>query len=131
MKRLSEFLARRKKITADKHKAPGDPYGLEDLYDTDNLEKHYLENTETRFFVHRHTQCQGQICTIHNRTDHLMRSFPQSWRSDRMIIERICPHGIGHPDPDEYRLLTGKDDGIHGCDGCCKGTSYVKIKKRK
>jgi hypothetical protein len=34
-------------------------------------------------------------------------------------MERICEHGCGHPDPDDHRILTGEDDGIHGCDGCC------------
>jgi hypothetical protein len=43
-------------------------------------------------------------------------------------MERICPHGVGHPDPDDlaYRISIakkmGKDTkylGIHGCDGCC------------
>ena len=104
-----------------------DLYGLYDLFDIDDLDLVVLENTETRFFVHPKDKCVGEICTIHNRTEHLMRSFPQHWRSDRMIIERICPHGVGHPDPDEYRILTGKDDGTHACDGCCG----EKIKKRK
>jgi len=50
-----------------------------------------------------------------------MRSFPQHWRSDRAIMERICPHGIGHPDPDEYKLngKSGWAEAVHGCDGCC------------
>lgn len=43
-----------------------------------------------------------------------MRSFPQSWRADKGWMERTCPHGIGHPDPDDPFA-----DPIHGCDGCC------------
>lgn len=80
-----------------------------------------LEHT-SKFFKSMHAlkTCAGQVCTIHNRSDHSMRSFPQHWRGDRMIMERICPHDIGHPDPDEFRILTGKDDGVHGCDGCCR-----------
>ena len=61
----------------------------------------------------------GEVCTLHNRTKHGMRSFPQLWRADRKIMERLCPHGIGHPDPDEYKIIVGIDDGVHGCDGCC------------
>jgi hypothetical protein len=34
-------------------------------------------------------------------------------------MERKCTHGIGHPDPDEIRIINGEDDGVHGCDGCC------------
>ena len=39
------------------------------------------------------------------------------WREDRFIMERICEHGVGHPDPDDKRVREG--DGVHGCDGCC------------
>jgi hypothetical protein len=34
-------------------------------------------------------------------------------------MERICSHGIGHPDPDDISIINGKDDGAHNCDGCC------------
>lgn len=79
-----------------------------------------LEHTD-RFFRYMHAAdaCAGEFCTIHNRSDHSMRSFPQSWRGDRGIMERICPHGVGHPDPDEIDLyVNGR--GLHGCDGCCR-----------
>lgn len=78
-----------------------------------------LENSNTELYVHPNAQCCGQVCSIHNRTPHLSRDFPQSWRPDRGIMERICEHGVGHPDPDDYRIYTGEDDGRHGCDGCC------------
>lgn len=29
--------------------------------------------------------------------------------------ERTCPHGVGHPDPDDVL----NEDKVHGCDGCC------------
>jgi hypothetical protein len=48
-----------------------------------------------------------------------MRSFRQHWRGDRDMMERICTHGIGHPDPDDFRIRMGFDSGVHGCDGCC------------
>lgn len=70
--------------------------------------------------VHSSKDCKNRPCTIHNRTDHIMRAFPQHWRGDRLLMERICPHGVGHPDPDEINLdMNGR--GIHGCDGCCTG----------
>lgn len=72
-----------------------------------------------RITVHDPSVCAGQPCTIHNRTKHHMRSFPQHFRYDRDMMERICPHGIGHPDPDDFRFRTGVDRGAHGCDGCC------------
>ena len=79
----------------------------------------FLENTETLMHCHEETLCRGDFCTLHNRSDHHMRSFPQHWRADRGIMERICSHGVGHPDPDEFRVRAGWDDGVHGCDGCC------------
>jgi hypothetical protein len=82
-----------------------------------------LENTEILIRTHWQGQCANEVCTIHNRSDHHMRFFPQWWRSDRKIMERICEHGVGHPDPDEYRIINGLDDGVHGCDGCCIGSS--------
>lgn len=65
--------------------------------------------------IHFIDKCKGAHCVIHNPSDHMMRSFPTHWRSDRHIMERICPHGIGHPDPDDITK-----DGVHGCDGCCR-----------
>jgi hypothetical protein len=51
--------------------------------------------------VHSLEDCEGDVCPIHKLTDHSMRSFPQHWRDDRRIMERICSHGVGHPDPDD------------------------------
>lgn len=77
-----------------------------------------LENTDQRMWsVHAPDLCAGEHCTIHNRSDHHMRGWPQNWRSDRGLMERICPHGVGHPDPDEIST-----DTTHGCDGCCVPT---------
>lgn len=73
--------------------------------------------------VHDADQCSGEFCPIHNPSDHSMRDFPTHWRADRGVMERICPHGIGHPDPDDLAHLerTGrKGEGVHGCDGCCQ-----------
>ena len=67
---------------------------------------------------HSLEKCVGNFCTIHNRSSHHMRSFPQNWREDRQIMERVCSHGVGHPDPDEIDLNV-KGRGVHGCDGCC------------
>jgi hypothetical protein len=43
-----------------------------------------------------------------------MKDWPQHYRYDRGMTERICPHGVGHPDPDDRTA-----NGVHGCDGCC------------
>lgn len=51
-----------------------------------------------------------------------MRKWPCTMRAST-LIERHCPHGIGHPDPDsaDYfdRHFPEFDLSSHGCDGCC------------
>lgn len=79
-----------------------------------------LEHTSIEIHCHHAYKCREQVCCLHNRSDHAMRAFPQHWRGDRGIMERTCPHGVGHPDPDDIRVRSGEDNGVHGCDGCCK-----------
>lgn len=72
--------------------------------------------------VHSADKCAGRNCVLHNPSDHHMREWKLVWRGDRGIMERTCPHGIGHPDPDDMayqRTLPHGDPGVHGCDGCC------------
>lgn len=64
--------------------------------------------------VHSPDECQNEYCVIHNPSDHGMRTFPTLWRRDRGFMERVCPHGVGHPDPDDPKAPP-----VHGCDGCC------------
>ena len=79
----------------------------------------YLENTDIKIWTHKKDQCMGERCTVHNLSKHHMRSWPQWWRGDRGIMERICEHGVGHPDPDDYRCMNDASERVHGCDGCC------------
>jgi len=65
--------------------------------------------------THRPDKCQGTHCAVHNPSEHHMRDWPQHYRWDAGITERICQHGIGHPDPDDV----GAKGYVHGCDGCC------------
>lgn len=92
--------------------------------------------------VHPADVCAGRACVIHHPTEHHMRDWPILWRNDRGIFERICEHGVGHPDPDQYAYWRQAREswrppinadiidglpvsnpfdgiGIHGCDGCC------------
>ncbi len=95
--------------------------------------------------VHGRERCEGRgiPCCIHEPSIHHMREWPMNWRSDTGVMERICPHGTGHPDPDHMayvRSLTPEHEcpdeypgdeggecpyphlswqGVHGCDGCC------------
>ena len=38
--------------------------------------------------------------------------------------ERVCVHGVGHPDR-AVSLLPGA--GVHGCDGCCARTYAEQV----
>lgn len=81
-----------------------------------------LEGGQVLRGVHPSHACSGRPCPVHNMTKHSMRNFPQHFREDNGLMERICSHGVGHPDPDslpffEERGIEGMD--IHGCDGCC------------
>ena len=51
-----------------------------------------------------------------------MKDWPLNLR-ESMLMERICSHGIGHPDPDSLAWMerNGREGyGVHGCDGCCQ-----------
>lgn len=69
--------------------------------------------------------CAGEVCCVHNPTDHHMFTWPQVWRSEFHRMDRRCPHGLPHPDPDglAYIRRVWKDSAnlraVHTCDGCC------------
>ncbi len=87
----------------------------------------YITGTNQKIKVHDKEKCKGAYCCIHNPSDHHMKNWPTHWRNDRGIMERICEHGVGHPDPDDlaFRIRIEPDEskhkykGIHGCCGCC------------
>ena len=83
----------------------------------------YKSGTGQTLRVHAVKDCRGQYCVIHNPSSHHMLSWPTHWRDDRSLMERLCPHGIGHPDPDHIAFLPAERRSIestHGCDGCCE-----------
>lgn len=83
-----------------------------------------------RLRIHSKDVCKGRGCPFHGPSDHHMRTWPRTVRTDKYgaPVERECPHGIGHPDPDSIThlktTLPSEDDGwglsVHGCDGCCQ-----------
>lgn len=77
--------------------------------------------------VHSSIRCLGRPCVIHNPSNHHMRTWPLLWRDDTRTMERTCPHGTGHPDPDDvaYHLERNPDASFaHSCDGCCSATTF-------
>ena len=69
--------------------------------------------------THDASKCAGRPCCVHRPSNHHMKDWPQIYREDIGVTERICPHGVGHPDPDQPWPA---DDWrwVHGCDGCCR-----------
>lgn len=73
--------------------------------------------------VHDPALCESRGCAIHDHpSDHPLNAAPLNWRSDRAILERICEHGIGHPDADSAQYLESigrGNENVHGCCGVC------------
>lgn len=73
--------------------------------------------------VHPRGACKlPDQCVVHNPSDHHMRDWVLNWRQDTAVMERLCEHGVGHPDPDDmaFQKSVGQGwKGTHGCDGCC------------
>jgi len=81
--------------------------------------------------IHAHDpELSTPPCAVHSPSEHRMRDWPQLWRTDRGLMERICACEVGHPDPDHlgYVMRTrGADaaetEAIHGCCGCCRAVA--------
>lgn len=86
--------------------------------------ENWTSGTGQRLWVHSEEDCIP-YCPIHTPSKHALASAPLHWRGDRRIMERICDHGVGHPDPDDYAVITYEGAGVHGCDGCCRKETDV------
>lgn len=83
-------------------------------------------HTDQTVVTHGPDTCVGYHCCVHSPSDHRLRDRPLHWRGDRGIMERICEHGVGHPDPDGLDHIARtrgehamRNESFHGCDGCC------------
>ena len=65
--------------------------------------------------------CVGRRCSRHHPSEHHMRTWPKVWREHYGYSDRMCSHGVGHPDPDDVVHLQGSREVVtaHPCDGCC------------
>lgn len=81
--------------------------------------EHYTTGMGQRLLVHAKTACDGW-CPIHAPTVHHMAAWPTAWNSGRKFMERVCEHGVHHPDPDDLLIRTIPSAVIHKCDGCCR-----------
>lgn len=67
----------------------------------------------------------GMFCPFDKPSGHPLADARLHLRTDRGgLMERICRHGVGHPDPDSVdwmERISGETHwGVHGCDGCCR-----------
>ena len=76
--------------------------------------------------THPPTACaQDNACCVHRPSQHHMRDWPLQWRADTKVMERLCPNGVGHPDPDHLAHVRRRNpteaelQAVHGCCGCC------------
>lgn len=74
------------------------------------------------------SDCHQYGCPVHNPSNEAIAIGRLFWRDDRGIFERICEHGVGHPDHDMLRWMErtrGADyarvESVHGCcwHRCC------------
>jgi len=85
-----------------------------------------------KIYAHTAGTCAGANCSIHNPSNHALKDAPMNWRKDISVMERICDHGVGHPDPDDvnFRIKNGANPATastHGCDGCCQQTAPAAV----
>lgn len=92
-----------------------------------------VNNTYTDYYdqtfshVHSSSDCEGRGCLVHHPSNHHLRFMPVKmripgpWDIKPLHAERICDHGVGHPDPDDVEFYRQNfvDISVHGCCGCC------------
>lgn len=96
-----------------------------DIVSTGGLLHEHFTSQFGRWSIHARENCSGN-CPFHHPSNHPMREWPISIRKIGVgvwLVERMCPHLVGHPDPDSVsfldRTLGQGTWGTHGCDLCC------------
>lgn len=84
-----------------------------------------------QFMVNVHAanaECAQYGCVIHFPSAEGMALGKTHYNTVRQQMQRVCEHGVAHPDPDSQnwreRTLGSRDD-IHICDGCCEGLGAI------
>lgn len=103
---------------------------MKDDPDPDDMVEEYYAKDVGRIQIHSRRLCEGRPCVFHNPSDHHMRHLKRNIRYDRAycLVERICPHGVGHPDPDSLAFVAAKTDSYASIHGCCGKRCCVKPK---
>lgn len=82
-------------------------------------ETHLLESGQTLVNVHPRLECVGEWCPIHRPMPGPWSNWPRQWSDERDIMERVCPHGIGHPVAEMYQWAMERGRGFDLVHGCC------------
>lgn len=92
-----------------------------------NTELHELESGQLLQTHAITAECARRYCTFHNPSAHPLANAPRIWDPNYSIVLRVCPCGIGHPDPDDLRT-EHMTDCICGCDCCGFSQALDKIR---
>lgn len=84
-----------------------------------HLEQIELEHSRVVIYAHKKDRCIGNVCPLHQRTDHPLRWCPQYWDSINKRLTRLCLHNTHHLDPDDlFTIETLEIPCPCGCQ-CC------------
>lgn len=79
-----------------------------------NATNGYVTGSGQRMTTHSLAHCKFRWCVIHSPMPGVWDEWPTHWRSDRNLMERMCPCGIGHPAAEEY-MIHNYAVLVHGC----------------
>lgn len=79
-------------------------------------EQHLLELGQV-IRTHARGHCLGEFCAIHRPMPGPWQEWPRYWRQDILLLERVCPCGIGHPVAEMYTVPQAPGRMVHGCCG--------------
>lgn len=90
---------------------------------------HVIDDFGGVFQTHSITRCFNQTpawCSIHNPIPGPWSDWPAYWHQDTLRIMRVCPCGVGHPDPSQFAWWYTKgalELSAHACCArkCCHG----------
>lgn len=97
---------------------------------SDKIFERVVLSSDQIIMAHSKKDCKPP-CALHSPSSHPMITWKLVYREDIGLLERVCEHGIGHPDPDSVKFLIeqmGMDESItvHGCDDCCSKENKYK-----
>lgn len=77
--------------------------------------------------VHDPAACAEQFCAIHRPSNHPLCKSPRTFTTG--LVQRVCRHGVKHPDPDSIAWLKRSDGWataeLRAKHNCCKSRCCV------